>query len=42
MQTEPTEGLRSALIGYSGFVGRNLADQYYFTELYRSSNIEVS
>lgn len=32
--------MRSALIGYTGFVGGNLAAQYEFTDLYNSSTIE--
>jgi dTDP-4-dehydrorhamnose reductase len=30
---------RTALIGYTGFVGANLATQSHYTDLYRSSNI---
>lgn len=32
--------MRTALIGYTGFVGSNLALQYEFTDLYNSKNIE--
>lgn len=31
--------MKSALIGYSGFVGSNLTRQYQFHDLYRSTNI---
>ena len=31
--------MRTALIGYTGFVGSNLALQYEFTDLYNSKNI---
>jgi dTDP-4-dehydrorhamnose reductase len=31
---------RTCLIGYSGFVGSNLQQQYSFDDLYRSSNIQ--
>lgn len=33
--------IRSALIGYSGFVGSNLDAQYAFTERYNSKNIDA-
>lgn len=32
--------MKSALIGYTGFVGSNLAKQYPFDDLYNSKNIE--
>jgi hypothetical protein len=32
--------LRSSLIGYSGFIGSNLAARHPFTDLFRSSNID--
>ncbi len=32
--------MRSALIGYTGFIGSNLAKQYTFTDLYNSENID--
>lgn len=31
--------MKKALIGYTGFVGRNIADQYEFDDLYNSKNI---
>ena len=31
--------LRTCLIGYTGFIGSNLARQYDFTEFFRSTNI---
>jgi len=31
--------MRTALIGYTGFVGSNLADQYAFDDVYNSKNI---
>lgn len=32
--------MRTALIGYSGFVGSNLMNQYRFSDLYNSTNVE--
>ncbi|QQG47080.1 MAG: NAD(P)-dependent oxidoreductase [Candidatus Woesebacteria bacterium] len=32
--------MKSALIGYTGFVGSNLLSQYHFDDLYNSKNIE--
>lgn len=32
--------MKSALIGYTGFVGSNLASQHKFTDLYNSKNID--
>ena len=32
--------MRIALIGYTGFVGSNLVDQYTFTDVYNSKNIQ--
>jgi sugar phosphate isomerase/epimerase/dTDP-4-dehydrorhamnose reductase len=32
--------MKTALIGYTGFVGSNLAKQYKFTDLYNSKNID--
>lgn len=32
--------MKSALIGYTGFIGSNLAKQYKFTDLYNSKNIK--
>jgi hypothetical protein len=32
--------MKTALIGYTGFVGSNLATQYNFSDLYNSKNIE--
>ncbi len=32
--------MKTALIGYTGFVGSNLASQYAFSDLYNSSNIQ--
>jgi hypothetical protein len=32
--------MKSALIGYTGFVGQNIDSQYHFTDKYNSSNIK--
>ena len=34
------EGKKSVLIGYNGFVGKNLSEQYDFDKYYNSSNIQ--
>ena len=34
--------MKTALVGYTGFVGSNLKTLYYFTELYNSKNIQDS
>ncbi len=34
--------MRTALVGYTGFVGSNLKESYQFTDLYNSRNIEVA
>ena len=32
--------MKTALVGYTGFVGSNLMDEYVFSNLYNSKNIE--
>lgn len=39
-EVEETITMSTALIGYTGFVGKNLASQFEFDELYNSRNID--
>ena len=32
--------MNSAIIGYTGFIGGNLVNQYHFDQFYNSKNIE--
>ena len=34
--------MKDILVGYSGFVGSNIADQHNFTGLFNSKNIETA